>query len=84
MEMKQHIWRIWAQNLHRWGLRDVAVAFLEASAPLNLVLAQGVYLLQPLFTTPVSRNHLEILAGVLENTEETQRFTTYLQEGSLT
>lgn len=84
MDSKQHIWQIWAKNLHRWGLSEVVAAFLEVGGPLNWVLAQGVYLIQPLFSTTISRNYLEPLAGVLENTEETQLFVTYLREGSAT
>jgi hypothetical protein len=84
MDSKQHIWQIWVKNLHRWGVGEVAAVFLEAGGPLNLVFAQGLYLVQPLFSSQFSRNHLEALAGVLENTEETHLFVTYLREGSLT
>lgn len=84
MDSRQHIWQIWAENLHRWGVREPVAALLEAIGPLNLVLAQGLYLIQPLFTTPASKNHLEALAEVLENTDETHLFVNYLREGSLT
>jgi hypothetical protein len=80
MDSKQQIWQIWARNLHRWGLREPAAAILEVSGPLNLVLAQGLYLIQPLFSAPVSRTHLGALAGTLENSEDTQMFVTYLRE----
>jgi len=83
MDSRQHIWQIWAKNLHRWGVRDAAAVLLEAIGPLNLVLAQGLYLIQPLFTTPTSKNHLKALAEVLENDDETHLFATYLREGSL-
>jgi len=83
MDSKQQIWQVWARNLHRWGLRKPAAAILEASGPLNLVLAQGLYLIQPLFSAPVSRSHLGTLAGTLENSEETHMFLTYLREDFL-
>jgi hypothetical protein len=83
MDSKQQIWQVWARNLHRWGLREPAAAILEASAPLNLVLAQGLYLIQPLFSAPVSRSHLGTLAGTLENSEETQMFVNYLRRDLL-
>ena len=83
MDSKQQIWQIWARNLHRWGLREPAAAILEAIGPLNLVLAQGLYLIQPLFSASVSRNHLGTLAGTLENSEETQMFVTYLRRDFL-
>jgi len=84
MDSKQHIWQIWAENLHRWGLKDIVAVLLEAGGPLNLVFAQGLYLIQPLFTTSVSKKNLETLAEVLESTEETHLFVTFLREGSLT
>lgn len=84
MESGQQIWRIWAENLQRWGVKDAAAMLLEGFGPLNIVLAQGLYLIQPLFTAPSSKNHLEALAEVLEDAEETHHFVTYLREGSLT
>jgi hypothetical protein len=84
MDAKQHIWQVWARSLHRWGLKEVAATFLEAGGPLNLVLAQGIYLVQPLFSSLASKNHLETLADVLEEPEETRSFVNYLREGSLT
>jgi hypothetical protein len=84
MDAEQHIWQVWAHSLHRWGVNEVAAAFLEAGGPLNLVLAQGIYLVQPLFSSFASKNHLETLARVLEEPEETQSFVNYLREGSVT
>jgi hypothetical protein len=84
MNSRQEIWQIWARNLHRWGLREPAAAILEISGPLNLVLAQGLYLIQPLFSGLISKDHLGMLAGVLENSEETHLFVAYLREGFLT
>jgi hypothetical protein len=83
MDSKQQIWQVWARNLHRWGLREPAAAILEASGPLNLLFAQGLYLIQPLFSAPVSRSQLGTLAGTLENSEETQMFVTYLRRDFL-
>lgn len=84
MDAKQHIWQVWARSLHRWGLEEVAAAFLEAGGPLNLVLAQGIYLVQPLVSSQASKSHLETLADILEEPQETRSFVTYLREGSLT
>jgi hypothetical protein len=84
MDAQQHIWRIWAQNLHRWGLEEIAAAFLEAAGPLNLILAQGFYLAQPMLAPFTSSEQLEALAGVLEDTEETHLFVAFLREGSAT
>ena len=83
MDSKPQVWQNWARNLHRWGLREPVATLLEVSGPLNLVLAQGVYLIQPLFSASVSRNHLGTLAGILEDREETQMFVTYLREAIL-
>ena len=65
------------------GVKGTSGCHLEASGPLNLVLAQGLYLIQPLFSAPVSRSQLGTLAGTLENSEETQMFVTFLRRDFL-
>ncbi len=77
---RPQIWRIWAANLQRWGLGEFAASFLEASAPLNLVGAQAVYVSQPALDWLLPREHSTELAHLLEETQNTQAFISLLRE----
>ena len=76
----QHIWRVWADFLHRWGVDDLAVTLLEASGPLTVLGAQVVYVAQPALTGFFPAGHLQALAEVLEDSTQTQAFTNFLRE----
>jgi hypothetical protein len=82
MESNNHIWRIWARNLHQWGLKDVLATFLEAVGPLAILGAQFIYLGQPLLSGRSTSNHLQAIANMLEDTDQRQAFVTYLREES--
>ena len=79
MDTNQHIWKIWADKLHRWGMLDFAASLLDATGPLNLLGAQVVYLGQPLFDQVLPAEHLDALALMLEDPDQTQAFTTFLR-----
>jgi hypothetical protein len=76
------IWRDWSQALQRWGVKDLAVVFLEAFRPLALLGAQMLYIGQPLLKNDISSGHLDALAQMLEDSTETKAFINYLREGS--
>jgi hypothetical protein len=76
----QHIWRVWADSLHRWGVDDLVVTFLEASGPLTMLGAQVVYVVQPALSGFFPASHLQALAEVLEDSTQTQAFANYLKE----
>jgi hypothetical protein len=76
----QHIWRDWAERLHRWGVSSGMAALLEAAGPLNLLAAQAVYLGQPLLSGWLPGSGLKALAGMLEDPSKTQAFVEYLRE----
>lgn len=80
MDTNHHIWRVWTNNLHRWGLNDLVASFLEAAGPLTLIGAQLVYLGQPILGSLVPARHLQVLADVLEDDDQRQEFLTYLRE----
>lgn len=80
MNEDQHIWQVWADKLHRWGLKDWTAAFLEAAGPLNLLGAQAIYLGQPLLDRTLPEGHLEALASLLEDTEQAHTFAAFLRE----
>jgi hypothetical protein len=81
MTINRHIWRVWAENLHRWGVQGIVAAFLEAAGPMNVLGAQAVYLSQPLLSPLVSNDSIEALAALLEDKAQTHEFTTLLREG---
>lgn len=80
MDTNHHIWRVWTNNLHRWGLNNLVASFLEAAGPLTLIGAQLVYLGQPVLDSLVPARHLQVLADVLEDDDQRQDFVTYLRE----
>jgi len=83
MESNNHIWRIWANNLHRWGLQDIFATFLESAGPLAILGAQLVYLGQPLLNGSASADHLKAAANILEDTDQRKDFVSYLREESV-
>jgi hypothetical protein len=80
MVKNHHIWRVWSGFLHRWGLNELTAALLEALGPLTILGAQAVYLGQPVLSTLVPTQHLEAMASLLEEPEETGRFVDFLRE----
>jgi hypothetical protein len=82
MNDEQHIWRVWAEFLQRWGVEDWVAALLEAAGPLSILGAQFVYLSQPLLNQAMPGNHLAVLARLLEEPARTQVFVEYLREAS--
>jgi len=81
MIANQHIWRVWADSLHRWGVDEHVATFLEASGPLTVLGAQVIYIAQPALTGMFPPSHLQALAEVLEDSTQTKAFTDYLREG---
>lgn len=78
----QHIWKNWADALHRWGMQEVVATLLEAIGPLNFIGAQVIYLGQPILNTLLPEEQIDAFAELLDNPEETRAFTDYLRQGS--
>lgn len=83
MESNNHIWRVWARNLHRWGLKDISATFLETVGSLAILGAQFIYLGEPLMKGWSPSDHLQAIANMLEDTEQRQAFIAYLREESV-
>lgn len=81
VQSKHHIWETWAKKLHRWGLEEFAAWLLEATGPVNLIGAQVVYLGQPVLEPLLPAGHVQALAHILEQPEETQAFVDFLRRG---
>lgn len=69
----------WAVFLNRRELNGLAASFLEAAGPLNLVLAQLVYLGQPVLSTFIPAQKTTRLARILEDPAETALFIEALR-----
>jgi hypothetical protein len=82
MDLENRFWQSWAENLHRWGIKDWVATLLEAAGPLGLLGAQAIYLSQPLLGTLVPANHLSALARMLEEPSQVKSFATFLREGT--
>lgn len=81
VEEKYKLWRIWSDTLQRWGMREMVASLLEATGPLNLALAQLVYIGQPMIQSVLDQAHIQVLADTLEDRAETQAFIALLREG---
>jgi len=79
----QHIWRIWAQKLHRWGISEITASLLEVLGPLTILGAQLVHLGSPILHRTVADNQISALADLLEEPVQTRAFITYLRESDL-
>jgi hypothetical protein len=77
-----HIWRIWANTLHRWGMENLAASILEAVGPLAVLGAQAVYLSQPILDGILPANHLQAMAHLFEDHDQRQAFIAILREAS--
>jgi len=68
-------WSEWAESLRRLKLDGFAAWLLEAGGPLTVLGAQAVYLSQPF----LGGKHLDPLAHMLEEDQESQAFARYLR-----
>ena len=80
MQPERKFWPEWARFLHLWGLDHVAAALLETAGPLTIILAQLVYVSQPLIGSGQPAGRLQALATLLEDQEESRSFANYLRE----
>jgi hypothetical protein len=80
MDTNHHIWRVWADALHRWGLQNLVASFLEATGPLTLIGAQVLYIGQPILRGILPAGHFSALTSLLENDGQRDEFVIYLLE----
>ena len=80
MNPTSEIWQVWADNLNRWGMNNLAATFLDALGPLNLLGAQIVYMGQPLLDPFFPEDHLAALANIMENPQATRKFVAMLRQ----
>jgi len=69
-------WPVWVERLQNWKLDGFAVWLLEAGAPLTVLSAQAIYLMNPFF----GGQQAEMLAQMLEEDGETRAFVDLLRQ----
>ena len=74
------LWPVWATALRRWGLHGLAAGLVEAAGPLNLLLAQALYIGQPYLRTSSTGGGISALARLLDDPRKAARFAAYLRE----
>ena len=80
MDENQSLWLSWSRALHRWGISEGAASILEGAGSLSLLIAQLLYLSQPVLSGVISSRSLHAFAQVLENPADMQAFVSYLRE----
>jgi hypothetical protein len=80
IDSERELWPAWAAGLRRWGLHGLAAGLVEAAGPLNLLLAQALYIGQPYLRASGSGNGISALARLLDDPRKAARFAAYLRE----
>jgi hypothetical protein len=75
MAISQSDWDDLANFLHRNKLAGIFEFLLEAGAPIKILFAQTLYLINPFF----SHNKLDNFAKIFENHITTKEFLDYLK-----
>jgi len=81
MSENQSIWINWARTLQHWGINKGVASLLEAAGSLSVMMAQLLYLSQPLLLGAVSPRSLDAFARVLEDPVERREFVVILRKG---
>ncbi len=77
------MWVKWRTVLQKWGLRAYIATLLEALGPLNVVGAQLLYFSRPFVPGTTRKSQWQALARLLEDSEQRDLFTQFLQERDL-
>ncbi|HSB67256.1 MAG TPA: hypothetical protein VLD65_11815 [Anaerolineales bacterium] len=82
MSENRPIWINWARTLQHWGINKGVASLLDSAGSLSVILAQLLYLSQPLLSGAVSHRSLDVFARTLENPTEREEFVLVLREGA--
>lgn len=69
----------WSDQLKRIGIANLAASLLQASRPLAPILAQLLYIADPLFPATKGSNSLSNLGASLEDSEQVNTLIQKLQ-----
>lgn len=81
MNARQRIWQSWTKALRQRGLTELTAWLLESTGPFALIIAQGVYLVQPLIHSLMPDEHWAALTDLLEDRNQQKAFITHLTKG---
>jgi len=79
MDDKRHIWRLWIDSLHRWGVAEAVSLALEVMKPLAVVLGQVIYAFQPFARGGGLYHNTGVLAELMTDPKEFDAFLEMLQ-----
>jgi hypothetical protein len=80
MENNRHIWLKWINQLHRWGLSGAVKTLLNQMGGLGVLLAQGLYFVQPMVKSSHFEDTWGALALLLEDEGTQAAFIRFLEE----
>jgi hypothetical protein len=80
MSENQLAWRDWRSTLQHLGINEVVALLLEGAGSMNVLIAQVVYLSQPMLSGMISPRALSAFAQMIENPIDRQEFISYLRE----
>jgi hypothetical protein len=78
MDSSRSFWPGWLDSLRQKRLNHWVAWLLDAAGPFNLIGAQLVYLVSPIFIRDADR--AQAFAVILEDESETQAFVAFLRE----
>jgi hypothetical protein len=81
MSENRPIWINWARTLQNWGINKGVASLLESAGSFGVLVAQLLYIGQPLLSGALPPRSLTIFASVLENPADRQEFVMLLREG---
>jgi hypothetical protein len=80
MDTNHHIWRVWVNALHRWGIQNLVASFLEEAGPFSLIGAQVIYVGQPILRGILPAQHISAMTKMLEDDSQREEFVMFLLE----
>lgn len=80
MEYKRHIWRVWANKMHSWGLTEIIAWIFEISGPITFLIAQTSYTLEPFVTWIIPKNNFLLLIELFEDKEKKEDFLSFIRQ----
>ncbi len=74
----ESFWPSWARFLHEKGATELSVTLLEGAGPLRLIASQLMYASIPFFGSSAKTQQWRALAHLLEDTEKSASFISFL------
>ena len=75
-------WGKISSALNRLGIAGITAAVLEHGGPLNLLIAQILYLSKPFANLAAPASDVDLFAGIMEDEQSSRNFARYLRQES--